>query len=459
MRIYDTLTRQKHEFTPVDKTVRLYVCGVTPYAPAHIGHAMSYITFDVVRRYLDYLGFDVEHIQNFTDIDDKLIERASAEHKDVSALAESHIEAYFRDMDSLNIIRAHKYPRATQEIPKMIEVISKLIENDFAYDSGGDVYFRVERAADYGKLSHRRLDGMRAGARVGVDERKEHPMDFVLWKSAKKGEPFWTSPWGPGRPGWHIECTAMALHYLGETVDIHGGGHDLIFPHHENEIAQSEAYTGQKPFARFWMHNGLLQIDRQKMSKSLSNMVTISESIETYSADALRLTMLGSHYRVPNAHSEELLAAAERSVSRLSNAAALDGPTHDSADQLDVSSYKEEFLVAMDDDFNTPNALAVLFGLARDINRASDQGKSIQKAQQMLLELGRKILGLRLEVETEKVSEELLARIESLIEMRGQLRKERDFTGADKVRDELTELGVTLTDSPTGTLWNLTDRE
>jgi cysteinyl-tRNA synthetase len=459
MKIYDTLTREKHEFTPFGKTVRLYVCGVTPYAPAHIGHAMSYITFDVVRRYLDYQGFKVEHVQNFTDIDDKLIDRASIEQTDVSILAESHIEAYFRDMDSLNIVRAHKYPRATQEIPKMIEVISNLVEKDFAYDSGGDVYFRVERAAGYGKLSHRRLDGMRAGARVDLDERKDHPMDFVLWKSAKKGEPFWDSPWGPGRPGWHIECTAMALQYLGETVDIHGGGHDLIFPHHENEIAQSEAYTGQRPFARFWMHNGLLQINQQKMSKSLSNMVTISESIEAYSADALRLTMLGSHYRVPNMHSEELIAAAERSVARLTNAAMLGGSAHDTDSRLDPNPYRDEFLAAMDDDFNTPNALAVLFGLARDINRASDQGRSVLQAQRMLLELGREILGLKLEIETGNVSEEFQARVDSLIEIRAALRKTRDFTGADKVRNDLADLGVSLTDSSKGTLWHLTDRE
>ena len=452
MKIYDTLARRKQEFTPAQDTVRLYVCGVTPYAPAHVGHAMSYIVFDVVRRYLEHQGFRVQHVQNFTDIDDKLIEWAARDKAAVTELAERNIDGYFKDMDALHVLRAHQYPRATQEIPRMVEIIATLIEKGFAYQADGDVYFRVTRAVGYGKLSHRTLEGMRAGARVELGERKEHPMDFALWKGAKPGEPSWDSTWGPGRPGWHIECTAMALGYLGETVDIHGGGQDLIFPHHENEIAQSEAFTGQQPFARFWMHNGLLQMDQQKMSKSLGNMVTVKEALERFSADALRLAVLGSHYRNPNAYSEEVIAAAQRGADRLRQAATLRGPAV-GPDVLDPASHRKRFLAAMDDDFNTPQALAALFDLARDINRAAEEGYQVDEAQGMVLGLGRDVLGLALEEEEAPVPPELRMRIEELVERRTQLRAARDFAGADDLRQELAKLGVTLTDSPAGTTW------
>ena len=322
MKLSDTLTGEKRDFAPAGDTVRMYVCGVTPYSSAHVGHAMSYIVFDVLHRYLEFRGFSVRRVQNFTDIDDKLIDRAAQEGATVEALAEKHIAEYFEDMAALNVREADLYPRATQEIPKIVEVISGLIDSGHAYASGGDVYFRVRSAADYGKLSHRSLDSMRAGARIEPGVEKEHPMDFALWKSAKAGEPAWESPWGPGRPGWHIECSAMALRYLGESIDIHGGGQDLVFPHHENETAQSEAFTGARPFASFWLHNGLLNLDSEKMSKSLGNLVTIRDALQRYSADAIRLSVLNAHYRSPGYYSDEALAGAERAAGRLRQAAA-----------------------------------------------------------------------------------------------------------------------------------------
>ena len=452
MKIHDTLTGQKHDFVPAQDTVRMYVCGVTPYAPAHVGHAMSYIVFDTVRRHLEYRGFQVHHVQNFTDIDDKLIERAAREKMNVAELAERHIESYFRDMDSLHVLRAHLYPRATQEVPRMVQIIGGLIEKGFAYPAGGDVYFRVTHTLNYGRLSHRTIEGMRAGARIEPGEQKEHPMDFALWKGAKPGEPQWDSPWGPGRPGWHIECTAMALGYLGETVDIHGGGQDLIFPHHENEIAQSEAYTGHQPFVRFWLHNGLLQMDQQKMSKSLGNFVTIRQALDQFSADALRVAVLSSHYRSPSAYSEEAIAAAQKGTDRLRQAATLQGPTP-AASSLDPSPHRERFLAAMDDDFNTSQALAALFDLARDINRAAEGGSGVAEAQQLLLELGRQVLGITFEAEQVTMPPDLEATVLPLVAQRTQLRAARDFSGADRLRQELARLRVVLTDTPAGTTW------
>ena len=321
MKLSDTLTGEKRDFAPVGDEVRIYVCGVTPYSSSHVGHAMSYIVFDVLHRYLEFRGFKVRRVQNFTDIDDKLIDRAAQEDTTVEALAERHIAEYFQNMAALNVREADEYPRATQEVPRIIELISGLIDTGHAYESNGDVYFRVRSDEQYGKLSHRSLDAMRAGARIEPGVQKEHPMDFALWKSAKPGEPSWESPWGGGRPGWHIECSAMALRYLGESIDIHGGGQDLIFPHHENEIAQSEAFTGIRPFARFWLHNGLLNMDAQKMSKSLGNLVTIGDALERYSSDAIRLSVLNAHYRSPGYYSDEALAGSERAAGRLRQAA------------------------------------------------------------------------------------------------------------------------------------------
>ena len=454
MKLSDTLTGEKREFAPSGDEVRIYVCGVTPYSSAHVGHAMSYIVFDVLHRYLEFRGFRVRRVQNFTDIDDKLIERAAQEGVTVEALAERRIAEYFEDMAALNIREADAYPRATQELPKIIEMTAGLIASGHAYESGGDVYFRVRSDEEYGKLSRRSLDAMRAGARVEPGVSKEHPMDFALWKSVKAGEPAWESPWGAGRPGWHIECSAMALRYLGESVDIHGGGQDLVFPHHENEIAQSEAFTGKRPFARFWLHNGLLNMDAQKMSKSLGNLVTISEALERYSADAIRLSVLNAHYRSPGYYSDEALAGAERAAARLRQALA--APANPDADTaLDPRPARERFVEAMDDDLNTPQAVAALFDLAREINRESAEGRSAAAAQETLRELAG-TLGLTLREPDAAVDAEFAARVDALVARRAELRAARDFAGADAVRAELAAMGVELTDSPSGTTWRAT---
>ena len=453
MKLSDTLTGEKRDFEPAGDEVRIYVCGVTPYSSAHVGHAMSYIIFDVLHRYLEFRGFTVRRVQNFTDIDDKLIDRAAQEGATVEELAERHIGEYFANMAALNVRDADEYPRATQEVPKIIEVISGLIATGHAYESNGDVYFRVRSDEQYGKLSHRSLDAMRAGARIEPGVQKEHPMDFALWKSAKPGEPSWESPWGGGRPGWHIECSAMALRYLGESIDIHGGGQDLIFPHHENEIAQSEAFTGTRPFARFWLHNGLLNMDAQKMSKSLGNLVTISDALEHYSADAIRLSVLNAHYRSPGYYSDEALAGSERAAARLRQAASAE-PNTGAAGALDASETRARFIEAMDDDLNSPQAVAALFDLARDINRGSTEGQNVASAQETLCELTA-VLGLTLEEREASVDADLAARVEALVEQRAALRAARDFAGADAVRDQLTALGVELTDSPSGTTWRV----
>ena len=451
MKLSDTLTGEKRDFAPAGDTVRMYVCGVTPYSSAHVGHAMSYIVFDVLHRYLEFRGFTVLRVQNFTDIDDKLIDRAAQEGATVEALAEKHIAEYFEDMAALNVREADVYPRATQEVPKIIEVISGLIDSGHAYASAGDVYFRVRSAADYGKLSHRSLDSMRAGARIEPGVEKEHPMDFALWKSAKAGEPAWESPWGPGRPGWHIECSAMALRYLGESIDIHGGGQDLVFPHHENETAQSEAFTGARPFAAFWLHNGLLNLDSEKMSKSLGNLVTIRDALARYSADAIRLSVLNAHYRSPGYYSDEALGGAERAAARLRQAVA--APANAGApERLGAASARERFIEAMDDDLNTPQA--ALFDLARDINRASSEGRDATEAQAALRELTG-VLGLTLEQREAAVDAGLAARAQALVDRRAELRAARDFSGADALRDELAAMGVEVTDSPTGTTWRV----
>ena len=452
MKLTDTLTGRKRDFAPAGDEVRIYVCGVTPYSPAHVGHAMSYIVFDVLHRYLEFRGFAVRRVQNFTDIDDKLIERAAQEGTTVEALAEKHVAEYFENMAALNVREADVYPRATRELPKIIEMIAGLVASGHAYESNGDVYFRVRSGAEYGELSRRSLDAMRAGARVEPGVSKEHPMDFALWKSAKEGEPAWDSPWGAGRPGWHIECSAMALRYLGESIDIHGGGQDLVFPHHENEIAQSEAFTGKRPFARFWLHNGLLNMDAQKMSKSLGNLVTISEALERYSADAIRLSVLNAHYRSPGYYSDEALAGAERAAARLRQALAASANPGTGA-ALDPQPARDRFVEAMDDDLNTPQALAALFDLARDVNRASAEGRSVVAAQETLRELAG-VLGLSLREPETADDGEFAARVEALVARRAELRAARDFAGADAVRAELAAMGVELADSPSGpTTW------
>ena len=372
MKLHNTLSGKKEPFSTPDGKVRMYVCGITPYAASHIGHAMFAVVFDVARRYLEFKGFEVRHVQNFTDIDDKMILAAAELGISTRELAEQNIQQYLDEMDQLNALRAHVYPRATEEIPKIIEMIERLVATEFAYSKSGDVYFRVRADKDYGRLSHRALDSMMAGARVEIDESKEYDRDFALWKGQKPGEPAWDSPWGPGRPGWHIECSAMACAYLGETIDIHGGGQDLIFPHHENELAQSESYSNTKPFVRFWMHNGLLRFGEDKMSKSLGNIISVKEALERFSPDALRLFFLSSHYRSPLVYSEHNVEAQERASERLR--AALRPSTAASGGQrLDAEAFRERFVEAMDDDLNTPRALAAIFDLAREINRGREE--------------------------------------------------------------------------------------
>lgn len=451
MKLFNTLTGEEELFQPYDgKTVKMYVCGVTPYSSTHVGHALSYVVFDTLRRYLEYLGYDVKHVQNFTDVDDKIIQRANEEGITGDQLTDRFIGDFFATMDRLNVQRADSYPRATQEIPGIISTITTLIDKEFAYPANGDVYFRVTKSNDYGKLSHRTLDGMIAGARIQVDENKEHPMDFVLWKAAKPGEPSWDSPWGAGRPGWHIECTAMALDQLGDPLDIHGGGHDLVFPHHENEIAQSEAFTGRIPFTRHWVHNGLLQFREDKMSKSLGNLVSAEEALENYTPDALRIYFLDSHYRSPLSYSSEGAAARERSMDRLRQALKTVSAT---GEELDPRPFKDRFLLAMDDDLNTPQAIACLFDLAREINRACESGKNAEPAQNTLKHLG-SILGLTFEDKTVN-SNDIAAKpfIDLLVSTRQQLRDAKQYSLADMIRDELANHGVTIEDQPQGSEW------
>ena len=449
MKVFNTLSGQKEDFQPQGDVVRMYVCGVTPYSQCHIGHAMCYINFDVIRRYLEFRGYKVKYVQNFTDIDDKIIGRANELGVPARELAEKNIARYFEDMDALNIKRADIYPMATDEIPKIIEVVQGLVDRGHAYETDGDVYFRVKSDPDYGKLSQQDMDALQSGARVESGVEKEHPLDFALWKATKPGEPFWESPWGNGRPGWHIECSAMCLRHLGETLDIHGGGRDLIFPHHENEIAQAECFTGVKPFVKYWMHNGFVQLGEQKMSKSLGVLVNVCDVLERFSPDALRLFILGSHYRSPISFSEEGIEAAERGVERLRQVArgeaGGDGPA-----SVDVEAIREAFIEAMDDDFNSAQALALLFDLARDINRARDEGADVREAQGTLLDLAG-VLGLTLK--EREVSLAAQPFIDLLVSIRTELRSVKQWQLADRIRSSLAEMGISIEDTPQGTVW------
>jgi len=467
MKIFSTLSGKKEEFLPQGDEVKMYVCGITPYDEAHLGHAMSYIIFDVIRRYLQFRGYEVKYVQNITDIDDKIIDRANKLGISTRELAEKFTESYFADTDALNIGRADIYPRATEEIPKIIEVIQGLVDKGYAYPAQGSVYFRVSKVPDYGKLSHRSLESMMSAEGALGSEEKESPMDFVLWKASKPGEPAWESPWGPGRPGWHIECSAMSLKYLGDTLDIHGGGQDLVFPHHENEIAQSESFTGVKPFVRYWLHNGMVQLGEEKMSKSLGNLITIKEALERYSADAVRIFALSSHYRSPLTYSEEALDAAEGGVERLLRVISRDDPTGGKGEALDAKPYYNQFIEAMDDDFNSPKALAVLFDLARVINQAADSGLGFHDAKEVLLSLAREVMGLKLpriiyaqaslkgsgtlSARGTVIPGSVNARVNRLIEERTNCRKYKNWQRADEIRNKLAELGVTLEDTKAGT--------
>ncbi|WP_299027851.1 cysteine--tRNA ligase [uncultured Thermanaerothrix sp.] len=461
LRIYNTLTRKKEDFETLEPgNVRMYVCGPTVYDKAHIGHAMSALVFDIIRRYLEYRGYAVKFVMNYTDVDDKIIRRAQELGEDPFRLAERYIEDYRRNLEALNVKPATVNPRATQEIEPIIAMIQGLIEKGHAYVVDGDVYFRVTSDPDYGKLSGRRLEEMQAGARIEVDERKEHPMDFALWKAAKPGEPAWPSPWGMGRPGWHIECSAMNLHHLGEQIDIHGGGNDLIFPHHENEIAQSESLTG-KPFVRYWVHNGMVQLGGEKMSKSLGNLITIEEFLAKHPADVLRMMVLNSNYRSPLVYTDEVVQQSERALERLRSALrpALPGASGAPAATLEalqaqIEATRQGFIEAMDDDFNTAGALAALFELVRAINQARSEGatdEQLAPAQAALRELTG-VLGLTL-AEPPAAPSAAEPFIDLLVEVRNELRKQKLWALSDRIRDRLAELGVILEDAREGTTW------
>ena len=451
MRLYNTLSRSVEELVVEDNTVNMYVCGITPYAPSHLGHAMCAIVFDVIRRYLEYKGYKVNFIQNFTDIDDKMIIAANDEGIKVSELAERNIQAYLSELGRLNVMEASEYPRATEEIDSIIQVITDLIEKGYAYEISGDVYFRVKQDEDYGKLSRRNIDDLLAGARLEIEETKENPADFALWKSQKPGEPAWDSPWGQGRPGWHIECTAMSLTYLNNKIDIHGGGQDLVFPHHENEIAQSESYTGVEPFARYWMHNGTLGYGEEKMSKSLGNVFSIGEALQVFSSDALRMFFLSSHYRTPLVFSNESVEGQQRAIERLKSAVSSNSRE---GEILKTNPYRERFEAAMDEDFNTPIAFSVIFDLARDINRESANGLNVNPAQDLLSELA-KVLGITLETDNSKSDGDIAPYLDLLLEVREGLRKEKQFELSDQIRDRLVDLGVSIEDTSTGARWKL----
>ena len=454
LRLYNTMARRAEELAAADGELKMYVCGITPYDHSHVGHAMSYIIFDVLRRYLEFRGFRVRHVQNYTDIDDRIIMRANAQGLTFDQVAESYIQEYEEEMRELNITPAHVYPRATQEIPTIIEMVEALVQKGSAYATeDGDVYFDVRRDPDYGKLSGRDVDSMMAGARVEPGEHKRHPADFALWKAAKPGEPSWDSPWGPGRPGWHIECSAMSYRYLGPTLDIHGGGQDLIFPHHENEIAQSEAFTGVKPFVRYWLHNGWLTLGEEKMSKSLGNIITIRQALKQYGADGLRIFVLTAHYRAPLTYSDEGLEAGKRAAERLRLAATTPGGQGPPAD-IDPEESRRRFVAAMDDDLNTAGALAALFDLSREINRARDEGRSVETAQDTLRELAG-VLGLTLR--EPELASDAAPFIDMLVNLRNELRARKVFDVSDGIRARLDELGIALEDGPEGTRWRRRD--
>ncbi|MCL4559989.1 MAG: cysteine--tRNA ligase [Chloroflexi bacterium] len=461
LKIYSTLTRKKEEFTPLEPgKVKMYVCGPTVYAKAHVGHGMSALVFDVIRRYLEYRGYQVNHVQNFTDVDDKIILRAAQEKVDPFELGERYIHEFQDHLQRLNVLPATIYPRATREMPQITEMITELVQKGYAYQVDGDVYFRVRRDPEYGKLSGRKPDEMESGARIDVDPRKEDPLDFAVWKSARPGEPFWDSPWGKGRPGWHIECSAMNLHHLGEQIDIHGGGNDLIFPHHENEIAQTESLTG-KPFARYWVHHGMLQLSGEKMSKSLGNLVSIEDFLAGHSGDALRFMVLNSGYRNPLTFTDEVIAQAERGLDRLRSGLrpalpGAKGAPHESLKALgeQAEAARTGFVESMDDDFNSAGALGNLFELVRAINQVRDAGATaaeLDEAQKLLSELTG-VFGLRLEQEAAG-EHPASAFIDLCIDLRAELRKQKLWALSDQVRDRLAQLGVILEDSKEGTTW------
>ncbi|MCD6256609.1 cysteine--tRNA ligase [Candidatus Aerophobetes bacterium] len=467
LKIYNTLTRKKQDFSPLnDNQVTMYVCGVTLYDELHLGHARAAVVFDIIRRYLEYKGYQVIYVTNFTDVDDKMIQRAKELKITVFELAERFIEEYFDQMEKLGVKRATYHPRATEHIKEMIELIEILKNKGIAYCVDGDVFFRVRKFPGYGKLSGQSLKELSAGVRIDVDEKKEEPFDFALWKKAKEGEPSWDSPWGKGRPGWHIECSAMAMKYLGESIDIHGGGKDLIFPHHENEIAQSEASTG-KEFAHFWVHNGLVTIDNQKMAKSTGNFITLREALEKYDGEVIRYYLLSAHYRSPLNYTKDSLQEASASMERVYN-------TLESIDEVTFSIKKEanlhkvypeieslykKFFQSMDDDFNTPSALAAIFELVRKANLILEK-PSDKNSKLILYEIAEKIrkmggiLGL-FQGKKKKLDEKAKDLIQILIDVRNILRQEKRWDLADTIRERLQKLGIHLKDEKDKTSWRI----
>lgn len=478
MRIYNTLSQQKEEFVPIEENkVRMYVCGPTVYNYIHIGNARPAIFFDTVRRYFEYRGYEVNYVSNFTDVDDKIIKRALEEGCSSREISERYIKEFKTDMEALGVLEASCHPRATEEIDGMTRMITTLIEKGHAYERNGSVYFRTRSFEEYGKLSKKKIDDLEAGARIAVSEEKDDPMDFVLWKPKKEGEPYWTSPWGDGRPGWHIECSVMSSKYLGEQIDIHGGGEDLVFPHHENEIAQSESVTG-KPFARYWMHNAFINIDNKKMSKSEGNFLTVRDICEKYSGQVIRFFMLNAHYRSPLNFSRELIDAAENSLERITTSVGQlnyllnnevlkeeelflkeeelflkeeELSPEESALLQEADNLENKFNGAMEDDFNTADAIAAIFELVKlaNINCSGENSRKFVAAIQERIVTLCGILGIRTEKEEEILSEE----IERLIEERQAARKSRDFAKADQIRDTLLDKGIILEDTREGVRW------
>lgn len=463
MKVYNTLTRKKEELVPITPgEIKMYACGPTVYNYIHIGNARPLCIFDILRRYLEYRGYKVTFVQNFTDIDDKIIRRANEEHVDFSEISERYIKEFWADADGLNVRHATVNPKATENIDAIIHIISTLIEKGYAYEAQGDVYFSTEKFKDYGKLSHQPLEDLEAGARIMVGEVKREPMDFAVWKAAKPGEPAWDSPWGKGRPGWHIECSAMNWRYLGDTIDIHCGGQDLIFPHHENEIAQSECFTG-KPFAHYWMHNGYINVDNVKMSKSLGNFFTVRDVAEKYGYEPIRYLLISAQYRSPINYSTDIIEQCISALNRLYTCRdSLDFELKNASDAehdgdraiIDgFGKYREQFIDAMDDDLNTADAIASIFELVRDINTnvvGKTPSKALVEGAISAFDELTGVLGLVYNRKTETLDSD----IEALIEARTNARKEKNWAEADRIRDQLKEMGIVLEDTAQGVKWH-----
>ena len=461
MKVFNTLTRTKEEFVPLDeKEVKIYACGPTVYNYIHIGNARPLCVFDVLRKYLEYRGYNVNFVQNFTDVDDKIIRRANEEGLSFSEVSEKYIEEFWTDAKGLNFKQATNHPKATENIAEIIEIIQSLIDKGYAYEVNGDVYYRALKFEGYGKLSHQPIDDLQSGARIAVDEIKENPLDFALWKAAKEGEPYWESPWGKGRPGWHIECSAMNRKYLGETIDIHCGGQDLIFPHHENEIAQSEAANGCA-FARYWMHNGYINVDNVKMSKSLGNFKTVREIAQVYGYEVIRYFLISSHYRSPINYSLEIIEQCKAALERLYTCRnsldfAIKNAKIDIEDDKEllglIESRKEQFIKAMDDDLNTADGIAAVFDLVKDINTKILDKEVSKGVCERAAEIFDELCGV-LGILYNRKSNELEDDIEALIEQRQVARKNKDWATADKIRDDLKARGIILKDTPQGVTW------